>query len=81
MTSIIDHNNNVIKLNNCKCGAEPEYWSASGVAHEIVCQSCGRQTDMGICGLDAVHEWNLGKTYRNASATPIRSNHRRGLNS
>ena len=73
MTSVIDHSGNEIKLNDCRCGSEPTYWSKCGLAHEIVCEGCGRQTDMEICGLDAVYQWNAGKTFKSAAATPIRS--------
>lgn len=75
MASVIDHRGNEIALRDCECGAEPDYHSATGVAHEIVCRSCGRQTDMEICGLDAVHEWNSGTVYLAALYAPIRSKH------
>lgn len=76
MASVIDHGGEVIYLTDCTCGAEPEYWSANGLAHEVICRACGRQTDMEICGRDAVHEWNHGTVYASEIETPIRSKYR-----
>lgn len=58
MTSVIDHNDNVIELRNCSCGAEPEYKSANGLAHVIACPSCLATTTVERCGIDAVTKWN-----------------------
>lgn len=74
MTVVLDYNGAPIQLNDCTCGAQPEYHSANGLAHEIVC-GCGRQTDMQICGYDAIDEWNAGRTYASAHDAPIRSKH------
>lgn len=52
-----------------------EIADAEAQAYEIVCRQCGRQTDMEICGLDAVHEWNEGTVYRSAKDCPVRSHH------
>lgn len=75
MASVLDHNGNEIRLRDCDCGSEPTYWSATGMAHEIICRACGAQTDMEICGVDAVHEWNEGKVFATAEECPVRSQH------
>lgn len=72
MSSVLDHSGKEIALNNCACGAEPEYFSANGCAHEVRCRSCSRVTDLEICGGDAVDQWNAGIIYANKSAAPIR---------
>lgn len=72
MTSVQTSNGTIINLRRCDCGAEPDYHSATGLAHEIICRACGRQTDMEICGLDAVYEWNHGAVYASADDAPCR---------
>jgi hypothetical protein len=72
MSSVQAHDGEIIELRRCDCGSDPDYHSANGIAHEIICAACGRQTDMEICGLDAVHEWNAGKVYASADEAPCR---------
>ena len=56
-----------------ECGAEPVYHSCNGLAHEIICTACGRQTDIERAGMDAVSEWNTGTVYRSRHEAPLRA--------
>ena len=58
MASVIDRNGAEIKLRDCDCGSEPEYWSASGLSHVIKCSVCGQGTPRQMCGIDAIAAWN-----------------------
>ena len=80
MTQVREEDGPIIDLRNCECGAEPVYHSAEGWAHEIICAACGQQTDMEICGGDAVDEWNHGRVYRSAADAPNRRKYRRAEN-
>ena len=73
MASVLDHHGKEIALADCPCGAEPNYISATGVVHIIKCPLCLRQTDLEMAGLDAVHEWNIGRTYASAKDAPLAS--------
>lgn len=58
MASVLGYKDEEIQLRDCACGSEPEYLSANGLLHVIVCPNCGATTDKERTGYDAVHAWN-----------------------
>jgi hypothetical protein len=71
MTIVLGFKGEEIAIDNCKCGAEPDYVSATGVVHIIKCRKCGRQTDLQMVGMDAVCEWNAGNIFADAAHAPL----------